>query len=151
MRNGSLAIGMLLLTAVAAPALAQDGGSVRVGATVTITMGALGESVGGRLEFVRGIAGSLNAIADRSRSPLERRADEESRAWVASLASRLSSHVERRDAALSEPGRTLAEIRADSDRLDAELAALATGGLAEAAAVDPDTARPVIDLLRSLL
>lgn len=151
MRNGFLAFGILAFTAVASPTLAQDGGSVRVGATVSITLGALGESVTERLQLVRGIAGSLNAIADRSQSPLERRAAEVSLAWVTSLASRLSSHVERREAALSTPGQTLADIRAECDRLDQEIESLVAGSLAEAETFDPETAAPVTLLLRALL
>lgn len=151
MRHGSHALGTMILMAVASPTLAQDGGSVGVGATVTITTGSLGESVGERLQFVRGTAGSLNAIADRSRSPLEGWADEELRAWVPSLASRLSSHLQRREAALSAPGRTLAEIRAEWDRLDRELAELAAEGLVEAEAFDRDAVAPVTTLLRALL
>lgn len=149
MRWWSPGLGFVVLLAVATPTSAQDGGPVGVGAAVTISYAALGESVNDRLEFVRGMAGSLNVIAERLDSPSEGRTDGAHHAWVSSLALRLSTHLERREATLAAPGRTLATIRDEWIRLDDEFAAFLRTARAEAAAFPTPAPAAVVEVLAS--
>lgn len=118
-----------------------------VGAAVTITHEALGESVSDRLEFVRGMAGSLNVIAERTVASPEGRTDGAYHAWVSSLALRLATHLDRREAILTDPGRTLAVIEGEWIRLDHELTGMLAAARAEAAALPTAPPAPILEAL----
>lgn len=121
---------MLTLTAalvlLASPALGQET-SVRAGARITFSVEALGLRTGDRVQFVRGLSGSLREIAGRSTTP-----DSPDANWLTATAVRLDDLADRVEAAAGARGRTLAEIGADLRGLEEEWQALRGELLAEA-------------------
>ncbi|MBW3661416.1 MAG: hypothetical protein KY397_07285 [Gemmatimonadetes bacterium] len=94
------------------PALAQS--EARAAATITITVDALGTHARDRLLEIRGLAGAMRAVAERS--SFEGAGAE----WLIDAAGRVDAHADRREAVLSTRGRTLGWIAAELDRLDGE-------------------------------
>lgn len=84
-------------------------------ATVTITADALGPHARNRLIDIRGLAGSMRALAGRS----AHEGSEPYRDWLNRAAATIEAHADRRAATLSARDRTLAAIEADLARLDA--------------------------------
>lgn len=107
-----LTLAVVLGTAVPNPLAAQTEATTT--ASVTITVDALGTHVRHRLMDIRGLAGSMRALAERATFE----GSEPYSQWLDEAVATIDLHADRRSDVLSTHDRTLASIAEDLSRLD---------------------------------